>query len=642
MFKHIRIYMRKKNALFYVPVFILLFLFSFTASACAKDQTAEADTAEVTVTDQEDIREEEVASQGQQEDERFSEYVDSIEVDIDEFVELSCEDKEYLMEVAYKAVDDYFKGSAGDEESLFLGKYDGINRKVFIGFGIAGSKKGSYSARKDNLAESVYVATQRTIEDIRYGGGITEDDLDDLKIEIIILGDEKELDDGYEKGIHGIRVEKGDKSATYYSTVAIEGNHDLTTLKSKLCEKAGLGADCYKDGSVSIYYFPTIHFATTRFSDEITTFYRCNVIDFKPDINKEKVKYALDMAEGWMLLNIDEEANFNYEYSPSDGKYSTSNNMIRQLMSSKWLAEKSSQNDVLLQMHKVNLDFILSNWYREDGDNGYIYFADKSKIGAIGMALRVLVFSPYFEQYRDKAEKLANTLQYLQGEDGSLSAWYIEPDYSYDEEDLLTYYSGEAILSLVELYEKTGDKKYLDTAVKSQDYFVVEYVDLIDENYFPAYVPWHTMSLYKLYQITGSEEYKDAVFTLNDRLIQMQNQDGKPYIDFLGRFYDPEHPEYGVPFSGSTSVYVEGLTYAYELAEIAGDAERMYEYKKSILLGVHNLINLQFDGADMYYLSHPERVTGAIRYRVDDNRIRIDTTQHTIDALIRVMDIFYE
>jgi AMMECR1 domain-containing protein len=642
MFKHMRLYMRKKIALFFVPVFILLFIFSFTVYGCAKEQIAEVDTAVEAETDQEEVQEEEAVDQGRLIDSRFSEYVESIEVDIDEFLDLTYEDKEYLMDVAYKAVDDYFTGSAGDEESLFLEKYDGIDRKVFIGFGVAGFKKGSYSARKDNLAESIYIATQRTIEDTRYGGGITEDDLDDLKIEIIILGDEKELDEGYEKGIHGIRVEKDGSGATYYSTVAIEGNHNLNTLLAKLCEKAGLGGDCYKYDSVSIYYFPTIHFATTRFSDEITTFYRCNVIDFKPDIDSEKVQDSLDMAEGWMLLNIDEEANFNYEYSPSEGKYSTSNNMIRQLMSSRWLAEKSSGNDVLLQMHKVNLDFILSNWYREDGDYGYIYFDNKSKIGAIGMALRVLVFSPYFEQYRDKAEKLANTIQYLQDEDGSLSAWYIEPEYSYDEEHLLHFYSGEAILSLVELYNKTGDKEYLDSAVKSQDYYVVEYADMIDENYHPAYVPWQTISLCKLYQITGSEEYRDAVFVINDRLIQMQNQDGKPYIDFLGRFYDPDYPEYGVPSSASTSIYIEGLTYAYELAEFDGDYERMYEYKKAILLGVHNLINLQFDGADMYYLSHPERVRGALRYRVDDNRIRIDTTQHTIDALNKVMDIFYK
>ena len=51
----------------------------------------------------------------------------------------------------------------------------------------------------------------------------------------------------------------------------------------------------------------------------------------------------------------------------------------------------------------------------------------------------------------------------------------------------------------------------------------------------------------------------------------MQNQTGEPYPDFLGRFYDPEHPEYGPPNSGSTSPYVESLAYAYEIAKMEGD-----------------------------------------------------------------------
>lgn len=257
----------------------------------------------------------------------------------------------------------------------------------------------------------------------------------------------------------------------------------------------------------------------------------------------------------------------------------------------------------------------------------------------MALALRVLVSSPYFEEYADIAGKLANTLIKMQNEDGSFNAWYIEPDYDYDENKLLNYYSGQAILSLVELYEKTGDKNYLEAAILSQDYYIGEYVEKMEENYFPAYVPWHTMALYKLYINTDNEHYKDAIFKLNDEIIKIQNQNGEPYIDYLGRFYDPDYPEYGTPFSGSTAVYTEGLTYAYELAVLDDDKDRIKVYKRSILLGIHNLINLQFGGSNMYYLSHPERVSGGVRYRVDDNIIRIDTTQHTIDALTRALDV---
>ncbi|OYT52809.1 MAG: hypothetical protein B6U72_07410 [Candidatus Altiarchaeales archaeon ex4484_2] len=92
------------------------------------------------------------------------------------------------------------------------------------------------------------------------------------------------------------------------------------------------------------------------------------------------------------------------------------------------------------------------------------------------------------------------------------------------------------------------------------------------------------MSLARLYYLTGDERYLKAIFILNDELVKMQNKDGYPYIDYLGRFYDPTHPEYGVPFSGSTSVYLEGLIYAYEVAQLVNDTEHQEEYREAIIL----------------------------------------------------------
>ena len=87
-----------------------------------------------------------------------------------------------------------------------------------------------------------------------------------------------------------------------------------------------------------------------------------------------------------------------------------------------------------------------------------------------------------------------------------------------------------------------------------------------DEDYYPAFIPWHTQCLNKLYKITGDRKYSDAIFKITDKVITLQNQDGKPYIDFLGRFYNPDYSEYGTPHSASTAVYLEGVAYAYEVA----------------------------------------------------------------------------
>lgn len=135
------------------------------------------------------------------------------------------------------------------------------------------------------------------------------------------------------------------------------------------------------------------------------------------------------------------------------------------------------------------------------------------------MLLRTLIASPYFEQYSGHAEKLANAIHSLQMPDGSFRAWYKAPTYKYDEDYLLTFYSGEGILALLEYYLKTKNVKRRDIALLSQDYYLQAYVDHIEENYYPAYVPRHTISLYHAYQITQEKKYADAIFLLNDKLI---------------------------------------------------------------------------------------------------------------------------
>ena len=350
-----------------------------------------------------------------------------------------------------------------------------------------------------------------------------------------------------------------------------------------------------------------------------------NIFDF------ESINNFLAKAEKWLISNLREEGYFNYLYDPSTEEYSTNNNMIRQLMASRLLAEMSIDNISLRPIHQKNLDYIFENWYKEDNDTGYILYNNKSKLGAIAMALRTLVYSPFFNEYQDQAIKLANCILSLQNLNGSFNPWFIEPDYEYDSDYLLTFYSGEAILSLVEMYIKTNNSFYLDVAIESQDFYIEKYVYQLDENYYPAYVPWHTQSLSKLYNITGNQTYADAVFILNDKLLEIQNTVGPE--EYIGRFYNDSTPQYGTPHSSSDGVYTEGLAYAFEIANDINDTVHKEKYTNAIKLGVQNLISLQYNSSD-------KKIDGAIRCTVNDLRIRIDTTQHTIDAMRKVLEIY--
>ncbi|MCI0619989.1 hypothetical protein L0Y40_03095 [Candidatus Wolfebacteria bacterium] len=357
----------------------------------------------------------------------------------------------------------------------------------------------------------------------------------------------------------------------------------------------------------------------------------------------------------WLIGNVRDNGLFVYSFNPETGETPDTNNAIRQLMASRILAEESREHWLLRGLHRRNLGFLMKNWYTTDEDRAYVFYDNKSKLGANAMLLRTLAASPYFDDYRGEATALAQGILHLQHADGSFEPWYVEPDYEYDTDYLLTFYSGEALLALVEYYEKlltdpfleiaelTAEAsyehhgKYLEAAEKSANFYLNRYVTRLSENYYPAYVPWHTLAYNKLYKLTGDQKYADAIFVLNDKLLELQDTTG-----FVGRFYNPATPQYGSPHSSSDAVYTEGLAYAYEVARLAGDSERAARYREAIELGVENLISLQYQEPVPGGRSVKRTYLGALRVNVQSPWIRVDTTQHAVDAFTKILEVFGE
>jgi len=356
-------------------------------------------------------------------------------------------------------------------------------------------------------------------------------------------------------------------------------------------------------------------------------------VDFESSFEGD-IREANDLAKTWLFNNIREKGLFIYSANPVEDRISVKNNAIRQLMASRVLAQESKKNKELWGLHQLNLNFLFEFWYQEDDDVGFVFYNNKSKLGANAMLLRTLVYSPFFTQYEEEATALAKGILSLQNEDGSFRAWYKEPSYEYDEERLLTFYSGEALLALVEYHEKVGGEEWLDAAKLSADFYIDRYVTHLDENYYPAYVPWHTLALNKLYKITDDVEYADAIFTMNDKLLELLDTD-----QFRGRFYNPETPEYGSPHASSDAVYTEGLAYAYEIARLLGDGEREKIYFNALKHAVYNLGTLQYRKPSDQIEIDSIRYVGSIRTRADSFWIRVDATQHTIDAYTKLLEV---
>lgn len=350
---------------------------------------------------------------------------------------------------------------------------------------------------------------------------------------------------------------------------------------------------------------------------------------FNISFSKKELKDMYNLSVQWLISNIKDKGIFQYIYNPVTKIYPSKNNMIRQLMASRVLADFAQNNHTLKSIHQKNLDFIFTYWYQETNDMGYILYNNKSKLGAMAMALRTLVYSPFYKTYELEANKIANTILHLQNQNGSFEPWFVKPNYSYDKSYLLTFYSGEAILSLLEYYQLTKKPNILQKAILAQNYYLDKYVTHLSDNYYPSYVPWHTMSLYELYLITKNKTYANAIITLNDKLLELQDTSN---LVTLGRFYNDSTPEYGSPHSSSDAIYTESLAIAYKTASKINDSYHLKKYKKALVLSIHNLLSLQ-------YHTKNEKLRGALRYNKDDARIRVDTTQHTVDALNKLIQL---
>jgi len=349
----------------------------------------------------------------------------------------------------------------------------------------------------------------------------------------------------------------------------------------------------------------------------------------------KEVELARNRATDWLTSNLQEDGFFVYSVNVRTGEQSTNDNTIRQLMASLALAKISKEIKQLQGLHQKNLNSIFRSWYQEEGDKAYVLRLGESKLGANAMLLRVLAASPFFQNYTKEAASLANGLLHLQQADGSLLPWYKEPEYKYDADYLLTFYSGEAILALVEYYEATTDDRWLAAAEKSAEYYIRKYITHLDENYYPAYVPWHTIAYNKLYKITGSSKYAQSIFIMNDKLLELL--DTKNYV---GRFFNPFTPQYGTPHSSSDGVYTDGLAYAYEVARLTNDTEHATRYRDALKIAAANLIGLQYQNLLENSQIKPRQYLGAIATKHGSSWIRVDTTQHALDAFMKIVQVF--
>ena len=352
------------------------------------------------------------------------------------------------------------------------------------------------------------------------------------------------------------------------------------------------------------------------------------------EITPATVRHMADRMTDWLVRQVGANGCTTYKYWPSQGKYSDANNTIRQFMGSACLALAARRyaGKTVAAACARNFAYNFATFYEDRGPFAVINEFGKTKLGAAGVAITAILNLEDPTARREELAKLRRFVEEMQNEDGSFRTFLDPPD----RNDNQFFYPGEALLALIMLYERDRDPELLRRVKAGFGYYRAFF--RADRN--PAFVPWHTQAYCLLHDQTDEAEVADFVFEMNDWLLGMQ-ETGTDAPEIRGDFFDPSRPEYGPPHASATGVYLEGLIEAWRLARKLGDAARAEAYRRSIVLGLRMLRQLQFRAPeDMFYSTRRERIEGGLRTAIFDNTIRIDNVQHGLMAIYRVLDRF--
>src|SRR6185369_3868564 len=140
--------------------------------------------------------------------------------------------------------------------------------------------------------------------------------------------------------------------------------------------------------------------------------------------------------------------------------------------------------------------------------------------------------------YQSIYRRLLATVEALWCESGQFRSFYRPAD----RMDCQNFYPGEALLLWATMIAAEPSSTLIERFWKSFEFYQNWHM----ANRNPAFIPWHTQAYYKVWQVNRDQRLADAIFLMNDWLLDIQQWDMAPAPDCQGRFYDPNHP-FGPP-----------------------------------------------------------------------------------------------
>ncbi len=424
-----------------------------------------------------------------------------------------------------------------------------------------------------------------------------------------------------------------DRSTDHERNMRIYGKKMAEMQLRRLMQKAGLEKDAWM--GMDIYRFSVYSFVDARAGGggKAVPLYRANHLLPKEISEEQVLKGAIAAGDHVLHLMDSETGKFGYIYYPDQDELSKDYNIVRHAGTVWGLFKLYNETGEkrFLDGGLKSFEYLEKSFKTPEDNKNLILidYAGRAYLGSMALGALATVEMPaeFMSDERKAAqEKLGNCLLAFIDNDGRIYMTYKQLQAKRLPNEQPVYFPGEAALALINLYEKTGEEKWLDGALKIADFQIGEFKRTNKPD------NWMIQVMSRLYRIKKDNRYRDMGFQMADYNVKHQyrpQRENYTYQDYHGGF-DNSRPPRTTPCGSRT----EAMDEAYLLAVAAEDAAAMKRYGDAVVWGAWFMLTNQFRDENTYYLRNPEYAMGGIRGGLIANDIRIDYNQHVAMALM--------
>lgn len=376
-----------------------------------------------------------------------------------------------------------------------------------------------------------------------------------------------------------------------------------------------------------------------------------------PEITPDLLRERIAMGAAFLVRETSADGAITYEYQAGeDTQPGDDYNILRHAgtVYAMMQAYRLSLDPAILDASRRAVDFYRRAMKEDEDHPGEFFVRDvghldarglprigrKAKLGGIGLGLCMLVELEKAARGSvdmDLARGMGRNIQRMQAQDGSFQSFY---DWDGRETDLhnSTFYSGEAILGLLRLHQLTGERQWLDTAIRGADYLVRRRWRSLGIQVYTPPDAWLLQALEELDRVEPDRRREEYAFAVGEMIARhkLMDPDVTP-PDLVGA--DIAGPG-SLPNSATAGSYGEALSAAARL-----EARRRPGETRFLTFALRNAsfqLRNQFWGPNEYFLPNPERAHGGFRLKPDDAEIRNDYVQHNMSGLFGLLDLLDE